>query len=211
MKNLSRRRLASILLEHAQWERNNKTGKRAVLRGYEFHLLTFPRGVILEDCRVECCRLFGCVVNRGETYESRLYECQVKGGILTSCHIHKGPITNCKLQYCTVYDCALYRCDFGSPGCSPLHCTFSAGKIEGRQVEDFRSYIGLYPYEVWAVLFADGSRWVRMGCMFHSLDEWERMGIRTSNPEDFPDDGSPRSEERVRAFEFAKNAALALA
>ena len=57
-------------------------------------------------------------------------------------------------------------------------------------------------------LFADGSRWVRMGCLFKSLEDWDRIGIRKSNLSEFPDDGSDRSEERIAAFEFAKAAAL---
>jgi hypothetical protein len=62
--------------------------------------------------------------------------------------------------------------------------------------------------QVWAILFDDKSRWVRMGCLFHSLDEWEKIGIRKSNLTEFPDDGSVKCEERVAAFEFAKAAAL---
>ena len=42
------------------------------------------------------------------------------------------------------------------------------------------------------------------------LAEWEKVSIRNSNLNEFPDDGSDNSEERVRAFEFAKAAALAL-
>ena len=68
---------------------------------------------------------------------------------------------------------------------------------------------GLYRYNVWAVLFEDGSRWVRMGCKFKSLEEWEAEGgIRTSNLIEFPDDGSDASEDRAAAFEFAKADAL---
>ena len=47
-----------------------------------------------------------------------------------------------------------------------------------------------------------------MGCLFYSLDEWEKIGIRKSNVLQFPDDNSERSEERAAAFEFAKAAVL---
>lgn len=81
-------------------------------------------------------------------------------------------------------------------------------KVSGGTVSDCKGYSGLYRYNVWAVLFADGSRWIRMGCRFKSLEEWEKIGIRNSNLSEFPDDGSDASEERVAAFEFAKAAAL---
>ena len=82
--------------------------------------------------------------------------------------------------------------------------------IYGKPIVTLRVFSGLYRYTVHAVLFRDGSRWVRMGCLWKSLDEWEAIGIRKSNPSEFPDDGSDRCEERVSAFEFAKAAALRL-
>ena len=71
-------------------------------------------------------------------------------------------------------------------------------------------FTGLYKYEVWAVLFEGGERWVRMGCLFYSLEKWEEIGIRNSNLSEFPDDRSDKCEERVAAFEFAKAAVLRL-
>lgn len=47
-----------------------------------------------------------------------------------------------------------------------------------------------------------------MGCLFYDLEKWESIGIRSSNLEEFPDDGSQVCEERVAAFEFAKAAVL---
>jgi hypothetical protein len=82
--------------------------------------------------------------------------------------------------------------------------------IDGKPIVTLRVFSGLYRYTVHAVLFRDGSRWVRMGCLWKSLDEWEAIGIRKSNPSQFPDDGSDRCEKRVAAFEFAKAAALKL-
>src|ERR1700744_5501999 len=52
---------------------------------------------------------------------------------------------------------------------------------------------------------------VEAGCLWKSLETREAEGgVGQSNLDEFPDDGSPRSEERVRAFEFAKAAVLAL-
>ena len=80
--------------------------------------------------------------------------------------------------------------------------------LSGKTVHSMRVFTGLYSYQVWAVVFQDGGRWVRMGCLWQSVEEWERVGIRKSNVSEFPDDGSERCEERVAAFEFAKAAAL---
>ena len=77
-----------------------------------------------------------------------------------------------------------------------------------KKIAAMRVFTGLYAYQVWAVLFEDGSRWVRMGCLWKSLDEWGAIGIRKSNLSEFPDNGSDKSEDRVLAFEFAKAATL---
>ena len=72
-------------------------------------------------------------------------------------------------------------------------------------------YLGrIYRYYSWAVKFEDGGKWVRMGCLWMSLEDWDKVGIRNSNPAEFPDDGSKGSRQRVLAFEFAK-ATLAIA
>jgi uncharacterized protein YjbI with pentapeptide repeats len=80
--------------------------------------------------------------------------------------------------------------------------------LRGKKISAMRVFTGLYRYQVWAVLFDDGSRWVRMGCFFKSIKEWEEIGIRKSNFSEFPDDGTARCEERVAAFEYAKAAAM---
>ena len=78
----------------------------------------------------------------------------------------------------------------------------------GDKIEAMRVFTGLYKYQVWAVLFQDGSRCIRMGCFFKSLEDWEKIDIRKSNLSEFPDDGSAKCEDRVIAFEFAKDAVL---
>jgi hypothetical protein len=81
-------------------------------------------------------------------------------------------------------------------------------ELSGKKITSMRVFSGLYDYQVWAVLLEDRSRWVRMGCLWKSLEDWETVGIRESNELEFPDDGSDKCEERVAAFEFAKAAAL---
>jgi uncharacterized protein YjbI with pentapeptide repeats len=81
------------------------------------------------------------------------------------------------------------------------------GELKAKKMRVFN---GLYKYQVWAVLAQDGTRYVRMGCLFYSLGDWDEIGIRKSNESEFPDDGSEKCEERVAAFEFAKAAAMRL-
>ena len=78
------------------------------------------------------------------------------------------------------------------------------------KIHSMRVFSGLYEYECWAVLSQDNIPYVRMGCLFHSLEEWEKIDIRKSNLSEFPDNRSEKSKRRIRAFRFAKAEALAL-
>ena len=112
------------------------------------------------------------------------------------------------LRYSNLRGSNLYRASLD--GASLDGASLNGALIDGKPIVTLRVFSGLYKYTVQAVLFQDGSRWVRMGCLWKSLDEWESIGIRKSNLSEFPDDGSDRCEERVAAFEFAKAAELRL-
>ena len=86
-----------------------------------------------------------------------------------------------------------------------------ANLIGGLKIKTVRVYAGLYRYISMAILSSDGTPWVRMGCLWNTVEDWDRIGIRASNSDEFPDDGSERCEERVRAFDFTRAAALRLA
>lgn len=98
----------------------------------------------------------------------------------------------------------------GSFGGAETSWTVTSGgaNVKGNAALKVRAYTNLYPYQVIAALLSDGTRWIQMGCVWKSLDEWERIGIRKSNLSEFPDDGSEGREECVAAFEFAKAAVL---
>ena len=86
---------------------------------------------------------------------------------------------------------------------------YGANLCDGK-IKTARIFSGLYSYVVMSILTQDGTRLVKMGCLTKTLEEWEKIGIRKSNLNEFPDDGSEKCEERVRAFKFAKASALAL-
>ena len=78
-------------------------------------------------------------------------------------------------------------------------------------LSDFKVFSGLYNYECWAAVAEDNTPYVRMGCHFKSVSEWDAIGIRQSNLSEFPDDGGVESEDRALAFEFTRASALRMA
>ena len=79
------------------------------------------------------------------------------------------------------------------------------------KIKTLRVFSGLYRYVCMAILAEDGIPWVRMGCLWKTVEDWDAIGIRASNTGEFPDDGSEQCEDRVLAFDFTRAAALRLA
>ncbi len=127
---------------------------------------------------------------------------------LNGANLYRANLNGANLNGANLNGANLYRASLD--GASLDGASLNGALIDGKPIVTLRVFSGLYKYTVQAVLFQDGSRWVRMGCLWKSLDEWESIGIRKSNLSEFPDDGSDRCEERVAAFEFAKAAALRL-
>jgi Pentapeptide repeats (8 copies) len=75
---------------------------------------------------------------------------------------------------------------------------------EQKKIADMRVFSSsLYPYTVMAVLFDDGEKMVRMGCLCKTITEWRKVVIRKSNVSEFPDDGSEKCEDRAGIFNLA--------
>ena len=80
----------------------------------------------------------------------------------------------------------------------------------GEKIKTFKIVNGAYKHTIIIMLTMDGKRIVKMGCLKKTLEEWDAIGIRNSNPSEFPDDKSFASEQRVIAFEYAKQICLLL-
>ena len=83
--------------------------------------------------------------------------------------------------------------------------------LHGKKIQALRAFAGLYRYQIWAYVLEDGTPCVRMGCLYKTVSEWDVVTIRESNTGEFPNDGSPRCEQRARAFAFARSEALIMA
>ena len=83
--------------------------------------------------------------------------------------------------------------------------------LHGAKISSLRVFTGLYKYLIFVFVTDSGVPWVRMGCFWKTVEDWDKLGIRQSNLSEFPDDRSPKSEERALAFEFARVTALQMA
>jgi hypothetical protein len=72
----------------------------------------------------------------------------------------------------------------------------------GLQVKKFASFLGLYKYPVIVIITTDNKYYIGLGCHLRLVSEWEENFWNNNN--EFPNDGSIKSELRKLAFEFSK-------
>jgi uncharacterized protein YjbI with pentapeptide repeats len=152
---------------------------------------------------MEIKNIYGAVIytSQAATVKDAVVEAVAKGAYLRDADLRGADLRGADLTGAYLRDAYLTDADLTG-------AYLRGANGEKKKIVTMRVFAGLYEYQVWAVLFEDGSRWIRMGCLWKSMDEWESVGIRKSNLSQYPDDGSDKSEERVAAFEFAKAAAL---
>ena len=152
---------------------------------------------------MEIKNIYGAVIytSEAETVKDAVVEAVAKDANLRGADLTGADLTGADLRGADLRDVYL-------TGANLTGAYLRDANGEKKKIVTMRVFAGLYEYQVWAVLFEDGSRWIRMGCLWKSMDEWESVGIRKSNLSQYPDDGSDKSEGRVAAFEFAKAAAL---
>ena len=142
-----------------------------------------------------------------------LRDANLCGADLCGANLRDADLCGADLYGANLCDADLRGADLrGANLCSANLCDadLRGANLRGLKIKSARVFSGLYRYQVFSILDAKGVRHVKMGCLLYSLEEWDKMGILNSNPNEFPNDGSRKSKERAEAFEFAKNAALNL-
>jgi hypothetical protein len=81
----------------------------------------------------------------------------------------------------------------------------SWANLDGEKVNKFLSFGKSYKYYSYGFINTNGDIFIRMGCLFKSLVEWDAIGIENSNIREFPNNGSYESERRKLAFNHAKS------
>jgi len=155
--------------------------------------------------------LSGAYLSGANLYEANLSGADLRGAYLSDANLSGAYLRGADLRGANLSGADLSDADLrdANLSCADLRDTnLSGANLRRKKIAQLRVFSGLYAYLVYAILFEDGTRMVRMGCLWKTLEEWESIGIRRSNLSQFPDDGSERCEERVAAFEFAKAAVL---
>ena len=225
--------LAEVLRLHKLWLEDDPAGKRADLRGANLQRADLQRAD-LQRADLRCANLWGANLRdadlRGADLRdadlrranlwganlrcANLWGADLRGADLRDADLRCANLRGADLRGADLRDADL-RC--ANLRCADLWCANLRGaNLRGADGEKMKIaamsvLTGLYEYQCWAVAAEDGTAWVRMGCLWKSVESWDALGIRNSNPGEFPDDGSEECEQRVRAFEFARAEAVRMA
>jgi hypothetical protein len=152
-------------------------------------------------------------MKRANLQGADLQSADLRGANLRSANLQCADLHDANLQGADLRGADLQGADLRGANLqgADLHGAYIHGAGETLKIAALAVYTDLYDYQCWAIVLEDGSPWVRMGCLWKSVEQWDAIGIRNSNPGEFPDDGSEASDRRVRAFEFTRAEALRMA
>ena len=74
--------------------------------------------------------------------------------------------------------------------------------LQGAEIKSAIVFTGLYTYLVIPYITKENEKRIKMGCYDRSLQEWESDFWNNNN--EFPNDGSLKSNQRLLAYETAK-------
>ena len=141
--------------------------------------------------------LSGANLSRANLSRADLSRADLSGANLSGANLSRADLSGADLYGADLYGADLYGADL------------YGADLRGSKIDCFLSaHSSGYPYQGWAVLFQDGSRWIRMGCLWKTLEDWDAITIRKSNISEFPDDGSEKSECRADLFGLLRSALL---
>jgi uncharacterized protein YjbI with pentapeptide repeats len=213
MIQITAEKLSEIRRLHALYLNGDPEGQRADLHDTDL------RDLDLSDARLRDADLAGACLSGGRLRGIGLHRACLRDASLTHTHLREADLRGADLRHACLCDADLRDANLCEAdlrgaflGGAIMKDTILSGALlrNDLKVHAFRFLSGLYTYDQWVVVSDKGVPWIRMGCLFHPLEKWDQIGIRESNREDFPDDGSVASEERVRAFEFARGMALVM-
>jgi len=156
------------------------------------------RGANLRGANLRGANLYGADLYGADLYGANLRGADLYGANLYGADLYGANLRGANLRGANLYGADLYGADLRG-------ANLRGADGEKKKVYSLRSFSSsLYPYIVLAVLFEDGERMVKMGCLEKTLAEWKKIGIRKSNISEFPDDKSEKCEDRVGLFNLAK-------
>ena len=126
--------------------------------------------------------------------------CDLSGCDLSFSDLRGCNLRGCNLSFSNLRGCDLSGCDLR--GCDLSGCDLRGCDLSGKTIKTAAVFTGLYTYIVIPYITEDNEKRIKLGCHDRLLSEWE--SDFWNNNDEFPNDGSIKSESRLMAFKSAK-------
>ena len=184
MKRYTPEELQYVLALHKKWCNDEEGGERAILSDANL------RYAILRGAN-----LSGADLSGANLRYANLSDADLRGADLSDANLRDADLRGANLSGADLRGANLSGADLSD-------ADLSGADLSGIKIKSCAVFTGLYAHVVMPVIAEDGTEWVRMGCHFRKVSDWDANFWNNDN--EFPNDGSVKSQLRVMAYNTAK-------
>jgi hypothetical protein len=205
MKRYTPDELVTVLAEHKKWLEDNKTGNRANLqdanlRGADLRDANLQdadlRDANLRDANLRGADLRDANLQDANLQDADLRDANLQGAYLQDANLRDANLLGTDLRGAYLQDANLQDADLRDANLQDAD--LRGAYFQGVRIKKAAVFSGLYKYTAMPVITEDGVEYIRLGCYFRPVSEWE--ADFWNNPSEFPEDRSTVSLQRLMAY-----------
>ncbi len=150
----------------------------------------YLRGAYLQDAYLRGAYLQGADLRGAYLQDADLRGADLRGADLQDAYLRGADLQDAYLRGAYLQDAYLRGADLQD------------AYLQGAEIKSAIVFTGLYTYLVIPYITKENEKRIKMGCYDRSLQEWESDFWNNNN--EFPNDGSLKSNQRLLAYETAK-------
>jgi len=153
------------------------------------------RGANLREANLRGADLYGADLRGANLGEANLREANLRGADLYGANLRGADLYGANLRGADLGEANLGGANLGG-------ANLGGANLGEAKIKKAAIFTGLYAYIVIPFISEDNIPYIKMGCFTRKLSEWENDFWNNNN--EFPNDGSEKSNLRLFAFETAK-------
>jgi len=191
-----------------EFETENNTVKATLLEGIKQG--AYLQGADLRDAYLQCADLRDADLQGAYLQGADLRGADLRGAYLQCADLRGADLRGAYLQCADLRDADLQGADLRGAylrdaylQCADLRgADLQGAYLRGVKIKTAAVFTGLYLYYIIAYIAETNEHRVKMGCHDRSVTEWDADFWNNNN--EFPNDGSFKSKQRLLAYNFAK-------
>ena len=171
-----------------EYENENNTIKDTLVKAVE-------QGAYLQDAYLQGADLRGADLRGADLQDAYLQGADLRGAYLRDADLQGADLRSADLRGADLQGADLR-------GAYLQGAYLQGAYLQGAEIKSAIVFTGLYTYLVIPYITKENEKRIKMGCYDRSLQEWESDFWNNNN--EFPNDGSLKSNQRLLAYETAK-------